>query len=84
VDCYPLELLSNGQEARIVDICGDSQQVHRLAEIGIRLGSALRMIRCGQPCLLSVDGRRLSLRLNPSLIEIFVASSSMAQVSEAV
>lgn len=83
VDCYPLELLNDGQEARIVDVCGDTVQVHRLAEIGIRCGSLLRMIRHGEPCLLAVDGRRLSLRLCNG-IDIFVSSLNMARVAEAI
>lgn len=82
VDCLPLELLNDGQEARIVDVCGDSVQVHRLAEIGIRCGSLLKMIRHGEPCLLAVDGRRLSLRLCAG-INIFVSSLNLTRVAEA-
>lgn len=83
MDCYPLELLDDGEEARIVDISGDAVQVHRLAEIGIRCGSLLKMIRRGQPHLLAIDGRRLSVRLNQG-IDILVSSLNMARVAEAV
>jgi ferrous iron transport protein A len=83
VDYYPLELLSDGQEARIVEVSGDSVQVHRLAEIGIRSGSMLHMIRTGEPCLLAVDGRRLSVRLNND-VDIFVSSRNLARVAETV
>ncbi len=83
MDCYPLELLNDGQEARIVDVCGDAVQVHRLAEIGIRCGSLLKMIRRGEPHLLAVDGRRLSLRLAHG-IDIFVSNLNLARVAEAV
>jgi Fe2+ transport system protein FeoA len=83
VDYYPLELLSNGQEARIVEVSGDCVQVHRLAEIGIRSGSMLQMIRTGEPCLLAIDGRRLSVRLNND-VDIFVSSRNLTRVAEAV
>jgi Fe2+ transport system protein FeoA len=83
VDCYPLELLSNGQEARIVEIHGDSVQVHRLAEIGIRSGSHVQMIRTGEPCLLAVDGRRLSVRLNRD-VDVFVSCLAHTRLAEAV
>jgi hypothetical protein len=54
-----------------------------LAEIGIRSGSMLHMIRTGEPCLLAVDGRRLSVRLNND-VDIFVSSRNLARVAEAV
>lgn len=83
MNSYPLEMLGDGQEAQVVDVCGDSVQIHRLAEIGIRCGSLLKMIRHGEPCLLAVDGRRLSLRLSQG-IDIFVSNLGLARVAEAV
>lgn len=83
MDCYPVELLCDGQEARIVEVCGDCEQVHRLAEIGIRSGSMLRMIHSGEPCLLAVDGRRLSVRLSHD-VAIFVASHNWVPTVETV
>lgn len=83
MDYYPLELLSDGEHARIVEVCGDSVQVHRLAEIGIRAGSLLHMIRTGEPHLLAVDGRRMSVRLSDE-VDIFVSSHNLARIAEVV
>jgi ferrous iron transport protein A len=68
----PLDLLKSNEEASIVELCGDEPQVHRLAEMGLRVGATIRMVRPGAPCLLAIDGKRLSLRLNDGL-EVLVA-----------
>ena len=79
MEVYPWEMLQEGQEARIVEVCGDCTDVHRLAELGIRPGGVLRLVRRGEPCLLAIDGRRLSLRLNAGT-DIFVTGlSSLAE-----
>ena len=36
--------------------------IGRMAELGVRVGSRLQLLRGGSPCLLQVDGSRLSLR----------------------
>jgi len=70
-ELVPLELLRVGEEALIADVCGDPTRIHQLAEIGLRQGCAVRMVRTGQPSFLVVDGRRLSIRLG-SDVSIFV------------
>ena len=58
----PIELLDNGQHARVVEIDGDRHTVMRLHEMGLRPGSHVRMVRCGTPCIIAVEDRRFSFR----------------------
>ncbi len=73
----PLELLKSNEQANIVEMSGDDGLVHRLAEMGLRVGALIRMIRPGAPCLLALNGKRLSLRLNDEL-QVFVAVSQQS------
>lgn len=68
----PLDLMKAGECASIVELTGDSSQVHRLQEMGLRAGTMIRMLKPGAPCLVALDDKRLSLRLN-SLLCILVA-----------
>jgi Fe2+ transport system protein FeoA len=67
----PLDLLRPGEWADVTEVCGDPGWVCRMAEMGVRSGCRLRMLQGGCPCLLQVDGCRLSLRAE-SLMQIFV------------
>ena len=58
----PLELLNTGDWADIADVTGEPGWVTRLAEMGLRIGSRLRVLQAGSPCLLQVGEARLSLR----------------------
>ncbi|MCS6849886.1 MAG: ferrous iron transport protein A [Gemmataceae bacterium] len=58
----PLELLRSGDWADVAEVQGEPAWVGRLAELGIRAGSRVRMLRHGSPCLLQVGDARLSLR----------------------
>lgn len=73
----PLDGLDEGQEGRVVEIVGDSPIVTRLVEMGLRQGAKIRLHRRGQPCILSVDGRRLTCRL-PEGVMILVEVSVLA------
>lgn len=68
----PLDLMKAGECASIVELTGDCSQVHRLQEMGLRSGAVIRMLKPGAPCLVALDGKRLSLRLN-SLLCVLVA-----------
>ena len=61
-----------GESAAIVELTGESSLVHRLQEMGLRTGAVIRMLKPGAPCVVALDGKRLSLRLN-GLLDIFVA-----------
>ncbi|MBX3422818.1 MAG: ferrous iron transport protein A [Pirellulaceae bacterium] len=75
-EVFPLELLGSGDVACVVEVLGDAVKVHQLAEIGLRKGCSIRMIRPGQPCLLAIEGRRLSLRLNHE-VDILVGTTKL-------
>jgi ferrous iron transport protein A len=65
VHCHtllPLELVEDGGWAQVEDIAGHPGWVSRLAELGVRVGSKLQVLRQGSPCLLQIGGCRLSLR----------------------
>jgi ferrous iron transport protein A len=51
-----------GEWAEIEEVTGAPVWVHRMAELGLRSGSRLQVLRPGSPCLLRVDGARISLR----------------------
>ena len=58
----PLELLQAGESADVAEVSGEPSWVGRMAELGVRPGSRLRVLRAGSPCLLEVGCSRLSLR----------------------
>jgi ferrous iron transport protein A len=58
----PLEYLTPGEWGEVAEVSGEPTWVGRLAELGIRAGCRLRMLRGGSPCLVQVGGGRLSLR----------------------
>ena len=58
----PLEILRAGDWADVAEVLGEPTWISRMAELGIRAGSRLLMLQPGSPCILQVDGSRLSLR----------------------
>ena len=58
----PLECLRPGEWAEVCDVSGDPAWVGRLAELGLRVGCRLQMLRGGTPCLICIGSSRLSLR----------------------
>ncbi len=63
----PLELLDRGEWAEVAEVEGDSTLRTRMAELGLRPGTRLRMLQPGCPCLFQIGECRLSLRLQDSL-----------------
>ena len=61
-DLLPLEMLAVGESALVAELYGEPAWVGRMAELGIRIGSRLRMLQAGSPCLLEVGSSRFSLR----------------------
>ena len=76
-DLIPLELVNDGQWAEVAEVCGDPTWVVRMAELGVRLGSRLKVIRSGRPCILQIGEARLSLRGDQTL-QILVRPVSVA------
>ncbi|MGL6097674.1 MAG: FeoA family protein [Fimbriiglobus sp.] len=58
----PLDMLRTGEWADIAEVTGDPAWVTRLAELGLREGSRLRMLQSGPTCLLQIDHCKLCLR----------------------
>ncbi|MDA0283031.1 MAG: FeoA family protein [Planctomycetota bacterium] len=58
----PLELLSAGERARIVEIEGEPSLVHRLNEMGLSDGVEIKMVQSGSPCIIALDNHRISFR----------------------
>ena len=58
----PLDLLNNGELARVVELDGDPSLVVRLREIGLEPGVRLRMVRSGCPCIIAINHQRLTFR----------------------
>jgi len=58
----PLELIRAGEWAEIEDIAGEPTWVSRMAELGVRVGCRLQVLRQGKPCLLRIGSSRLSFR----------------------
>ncbi len=61
-DLIPLRCLTPGQMAQIGAIVGDPNQAHRLAELGLRHGAEIEMVRGGSPCVLRMGGQQLCFR----------------------
>ena len=74
-------LLKRFETAEVVDLLGDDCCVNRLEEIGIRAGAKICMLSPGTPCILAMEGRRISLRVDCS-IEIFVEPTGMVSSAE--
>ena len=62
VTMLPLDCLRAGESADVVDICGEDTWVCRMAELGLRAGSRVQMLRAGSTCMLQVGGCKLCLR----------------------
>lgn len=58
----PVEWLCPGEWADVTEVTGEPVWVGRMAELGVRTGSRVQVLRPGTPCLLRVGGSRLSLR----------------------
>lgn len=76
----PLNMLHCNEEATIFELHGNEPQIHRLSEMGLRVGATVRMLRPGSPCLLALDGKRLSLRLTED-IEVLVSVTNASAVA---
>lgn len=58
----PLDLVSCGEWAEVQDVQGEPSWIGRMAELGIRVGCRLQVLRGGAPCLLQVGDCKLCLR----------------------
>lgn len=68
----PLDAMTSDEWGQITLLDGPDHEVQRLRDLGLREGVRLQMVRKGAPCLVSVGGRRLSLRCSADTM-IFVS-----------
>lgn len=69
-------MLKRFETAEVVELLGEDCCIHRLEEIGIRSGAKICMLSPGTPCILAMDGRRISLRVDCDT-EILVEPTGM-------
>jgi len=63
----PLQTLRRGECGRIGQLVGQPEMVHRLAEMGFRIGVQVQMLQPGTPCIVRVGDDRVCIRNNESL-----------------
>lgn len=74
----PLELLSSGEEGEVLTVDGHRELITRLAEIGLREGAHVRMVRPGSPCIIALGNHRLSFRADDAAsVLVAVGSNSL-------
>jgi ferrous iron transport protein A len=61
-DAFPLHLLAAGQRACIDQLIGRPDEVHRLEELGMRVGTSVEMVQSGTTCIVNLAGARLAFR----------------------
>lgn len=73
----PLQLMSPGEIARIGQLLGLPEDVHRLEELGLRVGVEVEMIQPGFPCMIRLAGHKLCFRESEGL-QVLVTTQSAA------
>ncbi len=61
-ELLPLNMLGSGEWADVAEVTGEPCWVGRMAELGLRAGSRLRIVQPGSPCLFQIGESRLSVR----------------------
>jgi ferrous iron transport protein A len=67
VDMIPLVHMATGTKARIGQLVGRPEQVHRLEELGLRHGTTIEMLQNGSPCIIRFDQVKLCFRPNEAV-----------------
>lgn len=70
----PLETLRANESGRITLVDGEDLAVQRLAEMGLREGVTLCMIRPGEPSIIGLGDHRLSVRLGDDTMVLIETS----------
>ena len=60
----PFSCLRPGESGCVVEVCGCPQWVRRLADCGLRAGSAVKMVCPGASAVCQVGDSRFSLRVD--------------------
>jgi ferrous iron transport protein A len=76
-DVIPLSALLPGQTAQVRQVVGQTEQVRRLEELGIRAGEQLELVQGGSPCIVRVGGAKLCFR-DGEMCSVLVAARMSA------
>ncbi len=63
-DLIPLNHLVTGERARVGQLLGVPEEVHRLQELGLRDGAPIEMVSSGSPCIIRLSETKLCFRNN--------------------
>ena len=77
-ELIPLDMLGPGQGGRVFEVLGAPHAVHRLEELGLGIGSAVRVLRQGPPSLLALGGQRLCFRPEPGITVLVDTAAAVA------
>jgi Fe2+ transport system protein FeoA len=66
-DLIPLNLLAPGQLARVGQVNGQPEEIHRLEELGLRGGATIEMVQPGSPCIIRLAGQKFCFRADELL-----------------
>jgi ferrous iron transport protein A len=72
----PLMLLGPGQRGKVRQVLGWSELVRRLAEMGLREGAVVEMVRPGSPCMIRLGNQKLGLRADELAGVLVVAEAT--------
>ena len=61
-EVIPLGLMARGKRGEIDQLCGRDEEVHRLEELGLRVGAKIEVVQNGSPCVVRLDGQKLCFR----------------------
>lgn len=64
----PLDMLQENELCRVLEVSASEEWRHRLEELGIREGVNLRMVKPGEPSIVSISGKRFSFRCDPETV----------------
>jgi ferrous iron transport protein A len=73
-------MLQAGELAEVQSVIGSTELVRHLAEIGLRSGTRLEMVRPGTTCILRIDGAKLCVR-GDELLRVMVSPLPAARHS---
>jgi len=76
-ELIPLHSLFAGQTALVEEVVGNSDEVQRLHEIGLRQGAPVEMIQPGTPCVIRLGGNKLCFR-HDDLMSVMVRAGVVA------
>jgi ferrous iron transport protein A len=79
-DLLPISMLRSGELGEVQTVMGTADLVRHLAEIGLRAGTRLEMIRPGTTCILRIDGAKLCVR-GDELLQVMVTPLPAARHS---